>query len=173
MLTTKKRVLSAFSAISALGALGLAAPQAQAAETIQFSPKASAAARTIAKADVKAAARAGNVCGSGWNLYNAEQLPEPNRRFGTLFTYTRDSGGGSDTPTCAIFDNNTGSKKYMKIKLCSNYTDTPCKSDEGWFSEYAGPVYQDRGGCGDVYAIMKDSAGGVLIDAKRGATSCD
>ncbi|MGK5632002.1 hypothetical protein [Streptomyces sp. URMC 123] len=157
-----------------LGLLFIGAPQAIAetgSSTVQISREANEPTRAIAAAAPAAAAAAANVCGTGYTLYYAERLPDE-RRFGTLFIYTK-PGAGNDQPVCSIFDNNTGVAKYMKIKLCSNYIADGCKEDSGTFSQYAGPVYQKRGGCGKVTAIMKSTASSpALIDAVRGTTAC-
>ncbi|MFF3459429.1 hypothetical protein ACFYXH_34975 [Streptomyces sp. NPDC002730] len=62
----------------------------------------------------------------------------------------------------------------MKLKLCSNVIADGCTQDSGTFTQYAGPVYQKRGECGEATAIMKTSSGAstALIDAVRGATAC-
>jgi hypothetical protein len=63
----------------------------------------------------------------------------------------------------------------MKLKLCSNYTAEGCASDEGNFSEYAGPVYRTHGGCGTVTALMKNSSSSsaYLVNAVRDSTNCN
>ncbi|MEU7137639.1 hypothetical protein [Streptomyces sp. NPDC046261] len=169
-------------AAAAIGVLGFAVPQAQAADVtvapgVKVTAKADKNTRAIAAASPAAVAAGTSLCGAGYTLDYAERLPDASRK-GTLFTYTKPippGGSYNDIPTCAIFDNNTGSAKYMKLKLCSNYTAVPCAVNEGTFSQYAGPVFQKKGGCGLVYAIMKTSksASSAIIDAKRGATACD
>ncbi|WP_406278140.1 hypothetical protein OHT93_36455 [Streptomyces sp. NBC_00191] len=155
--------------------LFMGVPQAAAdsgSKPLLFSPEANAPTRAVAAADPAAAAAAANVCGAGYTLYYAERLPDE-RRFGTLFIYTK-PGAAENQPVCAIFDNNTGVAKYMKIKLCSNWIADGCTQDSGTFSQYAGPVYQKRGGCGKVTAIMTNSASSstALIDAVRSTTAC-
>ncbi|MET7782727.1 hypothetical protein ABZT28_44680 [Streptomyces sp. NPDC005388] len=63
----------------------------------------------------------------------------------------------------------------MKLKLCSNYTAEGCASDEGNFSQYAGPVYRAHGGCGTVTALMKNtsSSSTYLVNAVRDSTNCN
>lgn len=157
--------------------LGLTAPQVAAA--VQPAPaiaaKADQSTRAIAAQDPVAAVAAATVCGTGYNLYKAVQLPDESRK-GTLFVYVKGSNPASnDAPTCAIFDNNTGSTKWMKLKLCSNYTADGCASDEGNFSQYAGPVYRTRGGCGTVTSLMKNtsSSSTYIINAVRDSTNCN
>lgn len=162
--------------IAALGILGLAVPQAVAVDQteLRIAAKADSETREIAKENPSAVVAAATVCGTGYNLYYAERLPDASRK-GTLFTYIKGTDGASnDTPTCAIFENNTTAAKWMKIKLCSNYTDEGCATDEGNFSEYAGPVYRNHGGCGTVTATMKSSSTSstYIVNAVRGTTSC-
>ncbi|MFH8661984.1 hypothetical protein [Streptomyces afghaniensis] len=47
-------------------------------------------------------------------------------------------GPASSSGACAVFDNNLGTAKKMKLKLCPNLTDALCKEDAGTFSQYAG-----------------------------------
>ncbi|MFJ8022372.1 hypothetical protein [Streptomyces sp. NPDC096311] len=167
-----------FSAAAAsLGILGLTAPQVAAADqpVPSISVKADKNARAIASENPVAVVAAATVCGTGYNLYKAEQLPDASR-LGTLFVYVKGSNPASnDAPTCAIFDNNTSGAKWMKLKLCSNYTAEGCASDEGNFSEYAGPVYRAHGGCGTVTALMKNSSSSstYLVNAVRDSTNCN
>ncbi|MEE1939617.1 hypothetical protein V1L54_09335 [Streptomyces sp. TRM 70361] len=136
-----------------------------------MSAKANAATRAIAAADPQAARATANLCGSGYSLVYAERLPDE-RRFGTLFTYTKGT-----TQTCAVFDNNLGVRKYMKLKLCDNRVNATCRTDEGDFIQYAGPVRltTDFNHCMRVTAIMKDSASSnvALIDRVTYATPCN
>ncbi|MFB7560934.1 hypothetical protein [Streptomyces brevispora] len=161
----------------ALGFLGLTVPQVSAVgqPDSRVAADADRETRNIAEDNPEAVVAAATVCGTGYNLYYAERLPDAMRK-GTLFTYIKGTNGASnDTPTCAIFENNTGSAKWMKIKLCSNYTAEGCASDEGNFSEYAGPVYRDHGGCGQVTALMKSTSASntYIVNAVRSATSCN
>ncbi|MFF9793073.1 hypothetical protein [Streptomyces bacillaris] len=112
-----------------------------------------------------------NLCGSGYLLEYAEQLPD-SRRFGTLFTYQKKT---SPFASCAIFDNNLGTAKYMKLKLCPNQLSKPCSVDEGTFSQYAGPVRVADGMCAEVTAIMKNSksATTALIDRQFHVPPCN
>ncbi|MCX4430652.1 hypothetical protein [Streptomyces mirabilis] len=167
-----------FSAAAAtLGILGLTAPQVAAADRPipSISAKADKNARAIAAENPAAVVAAATVCGTGYNLYKAEQLPDASR-LGTLFVYVKGSNPASnDAPTCAIFDNNTSGAKWMKLKLCSNCTAEGCASDEGNFSQYAGPVYRAHGGCGTVTALMKNtsSSSTYLVNAVRDSTNCN
>ncbi|MEU9010288.1 hypothetical protein AB0D12_10965 [Streptomyces sp. NPDC048479] len=83
-------------------------------------------------------------------------------------------GAANNQPVCSILDNNTSSAKCTELKLCSNIIADGCTQDSGAFTQYAGPVHQKRGGCGEVTAIMKTSSGAstALIDAVRGTTAC-
>ncbi|GAA3794927.1 hypothetical protein GCM10022403_031050 [Streptomyces coacervatus] len=149
----------------------LAAPQALA----QDSPSAALdlQTRALAAAD-PAAVRAGvTLCGSGYKLATAEPLPD-SRRFGTLFTYIKEVTAPAKSGACAVFDNNLGARKHMKLKLCSS----TCKADEGNFSNYAGPVkiesndsgFQPR--CVMVTALMWE--GDVaIINRERHVDACD
>lgn len=120
---------------------------------VPLSPSASDATRAIAAADPRAVEATANLCGAGYNLQHAEQLPD-SRRLGTIFTYQKNVEPFS---SCAIFDNNTGVAKYMKLKLCPNDLSKPCNVDEGNFSQYAGPVRVTDGWCAKVNAIMKNT----------------
>ncbi|MFC9643109.1 hypothetical protein ACFTZF_31830 [Streptomyces mirabilis] len=173
------------AAVATLGVLGVTAPQVAAADrpVPSISAKADMNARKIAAENPIAVVAAATVCGTGYNLYRAEQLPDASR-LGTLFVYVKGSNPASnDAPTCAIFDNNTSGAKWMKLKLCSNYTAEGCASDEGNFSQYdegnfsqyAGPVYRAHGGCGTVTALMKNtsSSSTYLVNAVRDSTNCN
>ncbi|KOU37214.1 hypothetical protein [Streptomyces sp. WM6368] len=158
----------------AMASFGVTAPQAYAvgavpAGGVRISDRADAAARAVAAAQPVAAAATANLCGAGYELTFAEQLPD-SRRLGTLFTY-RKAGTGS----CAVFDNNLGTAKYMKLKLCETKgrpagTPQVCSTDEGNFSQYAGPV-RVNDVCGEVTAIMK-SNNIAIIDRVRLVPPC-
>ncbi len=111
------------------------------------------------------------LCGAGYFLQRAEQLPDSGR-FGTLFTYQKNT---SPFASCAIFDNNLGTAKYMKLSLCPNQLSKPCSVDEGTFSQYAGPVRVAEGMCAEVTAIMKNSktATTALIDRRFAVPPCN
>ncbi|WP_308315408.1 hypothetical protein [Streptomyces sp. ISL-100] len=168
-------------AATTLAAIGLTAPQVSAAEGpsasgVAISPTASKATRTIAAAQTEAVRATSNLCGSTYVLQSAERLPDA-RRFGTLFTYTR--GNAGYTGACAVFDNNTGTAKYMKLKLCTNRTEPRCDTDEGTFSQYAGPVTitgtHSEIFCSKSTAIMKSTktSTAALIDRVDYATPCN
>ncbi|MFI2201656.1 hypothetical protein ACH47Z_12950 [Streptomyces sp. NPDC020192] len=135
----------------------------------------SAQTRAIAAANPAAVRATATLCGSGYELQFAERLPDA-RRFGTLFTYTKSSTGRFGA--CAVFDNNLGTAKHMKLKLCPNKANTACKTDEGTYSQYAGPVkYEDNGpggwvDCSMVNAIMW-SDGIAIIDRQMAVAPCD
>ncbi|MEV5433332.1 hypothetical protein [Streptomyces sp. NPDC052701] len=131
--------------------------------------------RAVAAEDPAAVRATASLCGSGYVLEIAERLPDE-RRFGTLFTYTKNSTSVSGA--CAVFDNNLGTAKHMKLKLCPNKTGVSCKVDEGTFSQYAGPVKgegnRDAGwnNCSMVTAVMW-SDGVPIIDRVRSVAPCD
>lgn len=166
------------AAAAGLGILGMAAPQVAAADrpVPSISVKADKNTKAIAAAQPTAAAAGATVCGTGYKLYKAVILPDESRK-GTLFVYVKGSNPASnDAPTCAILDNNmSGGAKWMKIKLCSNYTAEGCASDAGTYSEYAGPVYRDHGGCGTVTSLMKTSSSSstYLINNVQDSTNCN
>lgn len=90
-----------------------------------------------------------------------------------MFTYTKYVTGGADG-ACAVFDNNLGAKKHMKLKLCW----TTCVVDEGSFLEYAGPVKYESSdshfdpACAVVNALMWE--GDVaIIDRQKHVDACD
>lgn len=177
MPTVVMPVLRVTMAAAAIAALGLTAPQASAADTttaadVEFSPRADAATRAIAVQDPQAVQASATLCGTGYALVYAERLPESTDRKGTLFTYTKGT-----TNACAVFDNNTASTKYMKLKLCDNRVNGVCNTDEGNFSQYAGPVRITSNyiGCSKVTAIMKYSSTSstALIDRVTYATPCN
>ncbi|MFF4401767.1 hypothetical protein [Streptomyces sp. NPDC001480] len=165
------------AAVAGLGLIGVTAPQVAAADqpVPSVSVKADKNTKAIAAAQPTAVAAAATVCGTGYNLYKAEQLPDASRK-GTLFVYVKGSNPASnDAPTCAILDNNTTTAKWMKIKLCSNYTAEGCAQDSGTFSEYAGPVYRNHGGCGTVTSLMKSSSSSstYIINNVQDSTNCN
>ncbi|MGW0207334.1 hypothetical protein ACWDZ8_16505 [Streptomyces sp. NPDC003233] len=160
----------------------LAAPQAMAQDSkpvpekvpgtnVEFSPSAARdpQTRALAAADPAAVQAGGLLCGSGYKLALVEPLPD-SRRFGTLFTYTKWGPGGVNG-ACALFDNNLGVKKHMKLKVCGS----TCKVDEGWFSDYAGPAKVEGDfdpGCAGVNALMWE--GDVaIIDRQTTIYGCD
>ncbi|MBM9508041.1 hypothetical protein ITX44_26515 [Streptomyces sp. KK5PA1] len=165
-------------ALAAGAALCLSAPLASASDRdtpvqgVKISSAANAATRAIAEKEPLAAIAAATVCGTGYELYNAEPLPDLNTRQGTLFTY--DNGGlGPGNSECAILDNNTASAKWMKIQLCENKATSPrCDVDQGNYSDYAGPVFMNN--CPTVTALMKTTSGSssYIINAVRGSF-CD
>lgn len=184
----KKSAIRATVAATTMATLGIAVPQTAMAASgdapkapttvgsVQFAPKASAKTKSIVAAAPRAAAAAGNVCGADYNqsVY-AERLPSATARYATLYLWTNGKESGPsyyDKPICAVLWNDTGAKQYMGIRLKDNYTDTPHTENFGTFSTYAGPVYQNRGWCGEVYSYMK-KGGSVVIDTVRGVGSCN
>ncbi|MGQ4418148.1 hypothetical protein ACN6LA_004700 [Streptomyces sp. SAS_269] len=165
------------AAAAGLGLLGVTAPQVAAADqpVPRISVKADRHTNAIAAAQPTAAAAGATVCGTGYKLYKADMLPDASRK-ATLFVYVKGSNPASnDAPTCAILDNNTSGAKWMKIKLCSNYTAEGCASDAGTYSEYAGPVYRNHGGCGTVTSLMKTSSSSstYIINNVTDSTNCN
>ncbi|MEV5845149.1 hypothetical protein AB0M32_24585 [Streptomyces sp. NPDC051985] len=154
------------------------APEQHIAGTdVQLSPDGAldAQTRTIAEANTAAVSATATLCGTGYELEFAEQLPD-SRRYGTLFTYVKSSVGAYGV--CAVFDNNTTSAKHMKLKLCPNKAGAACPTDEGTYSQYAGPVKYESSNslyvmCSPVTAIMWDANGTAIIDRVRSATLCD
>ncbi|MFE0686091.1 hypothetical protein ACFW17_35560 [Streptomyces sp. NPDC058961] len=159
----------------ALVCVGLAAPQASAVEGpstvggVRVASVADAETRAVALAAPRAVQATATLCGTGYELTFAERLPDASRQ-GTLFHY-RKNGVGS----CVLFDNNTGQKRYMKLKLCETSTgkQDACVTDEGYFTQYAGPL-RVKDVCGEVTAIMKlDKASAwAVIDRKRLVPPC-
>ncbi|MFE6688567.1 hypothetical protein ACFVFQ_19110 [Streptomyces sp. NPDC057743] len=176
---SKTAALRGLAVVAAVATLGITAPQASATDGpgdvagVAISPKASKKTRAVAAAEPKAAQYAGYLCGSEYTLWVAQRLPDASNRRGTLFLYNN----SDNTAACAIFDNNMGSSKYMKLQLCENQVNPRCSVDEGTFSQYAGPV-RIRGDyvfCSKVTALMKNSAGSgsYLINRVDYATPCD
>ncbi|MFD5112241.1 hypothetical protein ACFWNG_08005 [Streptomyces sp. NPDC058391] len=163
--------------VAVVGCLALTTPQAVAingpSAGVKLNAGANADTRAVAAADPQAAQAAAVECGTGYELRYAERLPTAENRLGTLFSYTKMTGSRWDA--CAIFDNNTGATKYMKLKICPNTVGGACAQDEGNFSQYAGPVHLTNAMCGDITAIMKNtsSSSTSLINAIRGATACN
>ncbi|MDF3300080.1 hypothetical protein [Streptomyces tropicalis] len=138
--------------------------------SVKLSSSADRQTRALAAAAPAAVQAGGLLCGSGYKLALANQLPD-SRRFGTLFTYVKWGPARGANGACAVFDNNLGVKKHMKLKLCGS----TCKVDEGWFSDYAGPVKVEGDfdpGCAMVNALMWE--GNVaIIDRQTTVYGCD
>jgi hypothetical protein len=169
MASNRRPALRAVVAAASIGTLGLIAPQAVAADAPQsgarVSARADAATRSIAAQGPHKVSVMASLCGSGYELITAERLPDE-RRYGTLFIYVK-GGAGPSNYACAVFDNNLDGSRYMKLKICEGIVSSPkCETDEGSFSQYAGPVRMKN--CPDVTAIMKNSQGVAIIDAVRG-----
>ncbi|MFC8079710.1 hypothetical protein ACFUN8_29750 [Streptomyces sp. NPDC057307] len=190
MFAVKRSISRGLVAVSALVASIVVVPQASASTSASDNPvgtpfkvAASAVAETrdAVAANPEAAAAAATVCGGGYSIIlYAERLPSASNHLGTVYTYTdgRTTGPNyNDKPVCAVFHNETGSTRYMGVRLNDNYTDTPSVQDFGSFSTYAGPVYQNKGYCGTVYSYMRSSSsstgGSVVVDASRGSTPCN
>ncbi|MFI9272128.1 hypothetical protein ACIGXM_15595 [Kitasatospora sp. NPDC052896] len=128
---------------------------------------------------VPAAAHAATLCGGYTNIGEAEQFKDSKGvPMATLYLYSKGGPGSqysSDTPTCGILfaeGSYSQESKYMGITLCSNYIGVPCTTDHGNYREYAGPVYQARGGCGQATFVMKNPQGTTIVSGTRGF-NCD
>ncbi|MGW1514918.1 hypothetical protein [Streptomyces sp. NPDC002394] len=138
---------------------------------VPISAMADSATRKIAEASPQAVTATANLCGTGYNLQYAEQLPTSTQRLGTLFTYQTNV---EPFNACAVFDNNTGTTKWMKLKLCPSSLSGTCVTDEGNFSQYAGPVRLADGWCSRVTALMKNSSASTTYLINRQLTiRCD
>ncbi|MEU6442430.1 hypothetical protein [Streptomyces sp. NPDC047046] len=169
------------SVAAALLALTLAVPAASAAETptttvsiqgVAVDTQASAETKRIIAADAGVAAAAANVCGAG---YTTSVSAARYGTYGTTYTWTNGKTTGSsyyDRPICAVFFNDTGTAHSMRLKLSDNYTATPDVEDSGTFSQYAGPLYQNKGYCGQTYSYMKIGST-VVVDNYMGIGACD
>ncbi|MFK0147422.1 hypothetical protein ACIQUZ_20280 [Streptomyces griseus] len=139
---------------------------------VKVDKRASAETRRIIESDVRVAAAAANVCGSGYTISTGAARYGTH---GTTYTWTNGASTGDsyyDKPICAVFFNDTGSARYMGIRLKDNYTATPDVQDFGTFSSYAGPVYQNRGYCGQAYSYMK-AGSSVVVDNYLTVGSCN
>ncbi|MHA4813164.1 hypothetical protein ACXZ65_02295 [Streptomyces aculeolatus] len=161
--------------------VGAWSAQASAADALDelVAPQADEETRRIAAADPQAVQTTATLCGDGYNLVGAEQLPDDGWRLGTLFRYSKLTSGGN-WRYCMLFDNNTGSTKYMRLRTCEYTLEDPeCRTDQGDFSQYAGPVYTGLHWrypqCSKVVAIMKNTkeSDNALIDAVRTANTCN
>jgi hypothetical protein len=142
-----------------------------AARDINVGPNVDAKSAAFVRNHPQEARAMANLCGAEYDTITlALRLPTDTNRLGTLWVYAG-NGTGSYQNTCSIFDNNTGTSKWMKLQLCDNFTDTPCDVDQGTFSQYAGPVWQKPGGCGTVTALMKTSSTATTYLINRVATN--
>ncbi|MFI8216909.1 hypothetical protein [Streptomyces sp. NPDC085932] len=129
--------------------------------------------KALLEANPTITAAAANVCGSGYTI------SEGAARYGTnatLYLWWNGKYSGTnklyDKYICGVLFNDTGSARYMGIRLKDNFTDTPHAEDFGTFSTYAGPVYQKRGGCGEAYSYMK-SGSTVVVDNTYEMSGCN
>ncbi|MET9257850.1 hypothetical protein [Streptomyces sp. NPDC003717] len=159
----------ACTAVAALVATGVAAPAATAADARPaISARADASARAFAAANEAAVRASATVCGTGYEFLEAQALPSPEKRYGTLFSYMN---GNS---VCAILDNNTGGgPNFMDLRIYPGNTPSAGQRDSGNFSSYAGPVRSSSlaqgGRCVAITALMKNEAGTAnLINWKGG-----
>lgn len=141
-------------------------------EGVKVAKEASAETKRIIEAKAGVAAAAANVCGSGYTISTGAARYGT---YGTTYTWTNGKTTGDryyDKPICAVFFNDTGVAHSMGIRLKDNYTDTPHTEDFGTFSTYAGPVYQNRGYCGEAYSYMKVGTK-VVVDNILTVGSCN
>ncbi|MFB6552239.1 MULTISPECIES: hypothetical protein [unclassified Streptomyces] len=139
---------------------------------VKVDKEASDETKQIIAADTGAATAAANVCGSGYSI-SVDAARYGN--YGTTYTWTNGKKTGDsyyDRPICAVFFNDTGAAHYMRLKLADNYTSTPDVEDKGTFSSYAGPVYQNRGYCGQAYSYMKVGSK-VVVDNYLTVGACN
>jgi hypothetical protein len=122
----------------------------------------------VAVPTTPAAAASATVCGTGYEFNDAKALPSADKRYATLFFYTK------GTSACAILDNNTsGAANYMDLQIWPGDNKDAGDRDKGNFSEYAGPVYSSTiatgGRCVGISALMKNEAGTAnLVNWKGG-----
>lgn len=178
MSIASKATMHATVALAAGAALCLAAPhasadtQTEAVAKVKVAASANAYTHSVAATEAKAAQAATLLCGAGYTLYNADPLPSASNRLGMLFTYYKGGLGPGDY-ACAVFDNNTSGAKWMKLKMCENKATNPrCDTDEGTFSDYAGPVHMNN--CPTFTALMKTSSGaGTYLINRVFGSFCD
>ncbi|MER5555061.1 hypothetical protein ABT001_25885 [Streptomyces sp. NPDC002793] len=128
---------------------------------VHVAEQASDETRQVIASDPKVAAAAANVCGSGYTISVSAVRYSTH---GTTYAWTNGKTTGdsyNDKPICAVFFNDTGVARSMGIRLKDNYTSTPDVEDFGTYSSYAGPVYQNKGYCGQAYSYMK--AGSTVV----------
>ncbi|MFE9903401.1 hypothetical protein [Streptomyces achromogenes] len=141
-------------------------------EGVKVDKQASVETKQIIESDAAAAAAAANVCGSGYTISTGAARYST---YGTAYTWTNGKTTGDrlyDMPICAVFFNDTGSAHSMGIRLKDNYTDTPDVEDFGTYSTYAGPVYQNKGYCGQAYSYMKIGTK-VVVDNYLSVGACN
>ncbi|NEC89905.1 hypothetical protein G3I71_29790 [Streptomyces sp. SID12501] len=139
---------------------------------IKVDTEASAETKQIIQADTVVAAAAASVCGSGYTISTGAARYST---YGTAYTWTNGTTSGSsyyDRPICAVFFNDTGTAYSMGVRLKDNYTATPDDQDFGTYSTYAGPVYQNKGYCGQAYSYMKVGSK-VVVDNYLKVGACD
>ncbi|MET9806858.1 MULTISPECIES: hypothetical protein [Streptomyces] len=134
--------------------------------------EAAAEGRSLVESRVEVAAAAANVCGAGYTISTGAARYGT---YGTAYTWTNGTTTGSsyyDKPICAVFFNDTGTAHYMGVRLKDNYTATPDTQDFGTFGSYAGPVYQNRGYCGQAYSYM-EVGGKAVVDNYLQVGACN
>lgn len=141
-------------------------------EGVQVDKQATDETKQIIAASPEVAAAAANACGSGYTISVSAA------RYGTYataYTWTNGKTTGdsyNDKPICALLFNDTGVAHYMGIRLKDNYTSTPDVEDFGTYSSYAGPVYQNKGYCGQAYSYMKVGST-VVVDNYLTVGACN
>ncbi len=130
--------------------------------------------KEILESNAVAAAAAANVCGSGYTVSTGAARYGT---YGTAYTWWNNTYSGTnhlyDRPICAVFFNDLGSTRYMGVRLADNYTATADTQDFGAYSSYAGPVYQNKGYCGQAYSYMETPSGTVVVDNYLSVGTCD
>ncbi|MFE3047421.1 hypothetical protein ACFXIY_10240 [Streptomyces albidoflavus] len=138
--------------------------------TVRTAPGADDATTQWAASNPQAAAAASNACGGKYTTlaYVDSRLPgdttgEDN---GSMLGYV---GGGL---LCVLFVNETpGGANYMYLRACpGTVSSTACGQDDGYFDQYAGPLYisQGSGGCFTVSYNMRNEKNTLnLINGKR------
>lgn len=162
----------AASALPSSGGSGAQRIEVVDVEGVQVAKDATAATKQIIRSDAAVALAAANVCGSGYTISTGAARYGT---YGTAYTWTNGTTTGTriyDKPICAVFFNDTGVAHSMGVRLADNYTDTPDVQDFGTYGSYAGPVYQNKGYCGQAYSYMKVGST-VVVDNYLGVGSCN
>lgn len=63
--------------------------------------------------------------------------------------------------------------RYMGVRLEDNYTATADTEDFGAYSQYTGPVYQNKGYRGRACSYMEEPSGNVVVDNLLAVGTCD
>ncbi|CAL9664700.1 hypothetical protein [Streptomyces sp. Tu 3180] len=167
-----KRILGMLAATTAaMGAL--LTPASAAGQPV--TPKVTVAAdadsetRAWAAANPQEAVAQATECGGNYNtlVYIDGDLPgDVNGDDGSMAAY---AGGGL---LCVIFKNETpGNANYMFLQACPGTSaSSACGTDDGYYSEFAGPLYISQGtrGCWTAsYKMKTEAEDRYLINGKR------